>query len=246
MLAEMKFLLTLSICTACVVTTMAADDVGTLVEKMGEAYGGRAALEKLGTVRESGTVQAAMRMGSSGSIERLFTRPMKLRVEVGTNEVRLVDGPKGWRNGKEVTGVQYEAMLLQAVRLDLPWELLTHKDKLVEKEGRELDGTRLRVVELPLENGLSVSAGIDPDTGRIQWSSSDSTGGSTGGMNFETHYSDFRQIDGFLFAFKEVNLVHGTKTADTSLSKIERLKAPPVGAFEPQPQKASSGAESQK
>jgi alkylation response protein AidB-like acyl-CoA dehydrogenase len=57
---------------------------------------------------------------------RVFARPTKLRVEIGTNEVRLVDGPKGWRNGKEVRGMQYEAMVLQAVRLDLPWQLLAH------------------------------------------------------------------------------------------------------------------------
>jgi hypothetical protein len=233
----MNRLLALGFWVLCVLSAAAAEDVSALVEKVGEAYGGRAALERTATVRESGTVQAAMRMGSSGPVVRLFTRPMKLRVEVGTNEVRLVDGPKGWRNGKEVTGMQYEAMVLQAVRLDLPWELLTHKDKLVEKEARELDGRHLRVVELPLDNGLSVSAGIDPDTGHILWSSSDSTGGAMGGMNFETHYDDFRKVEGLLFAFKEANLVHGTKTADTTLTKIELLKSPPAGAFEPQPAK---------
>lgn len=226
----MKSLAVMSVCAAFITTGVAADGVDSLVEKMGEAYGGRAALEKPTTVRESGTVEAAMRMGSSGPVVRLFARPAKLRVEIGTNEVRLVNGPKGWRNGTEVTGMQYEAMVLQAVRLDLPWQLLTHKDKLTEKEGRELDGKQLRVVELPLENGLSVSAGIDPDTGHILWSSSD----STGGMNFETHYEDFRKVDGVLFAFKETNLVHGNKTADTALSKIELLKTTPDGAFEPQ------------
>jgi hypothetical protein len=229
----MKFLFAVSLWTASVLRVLAADDVGSLVDKMGEAYGGRTALEKTVAVRESGTVQAAIRMGNAGPVMRLFARPMKLRVEVGTNEVRLVDGPKGWRNGREVTSMQYEAMVLQAVRLDLPWQFLTHKDKLIEKEAREMDGKRLRVVGLPLENGLSISAGIDPNTGRILWSSSDSTGGA----NFETHYDDFRKTDGLLFAFKEINFANGTKTAETTLSKIELLKAPPEGAFEPQPQK---------
>lgn len=234
----MKFHFALGVWIACVLNTVAADDVGSLVEKMGEAYGGRAVLEKMTAIRESGTVQAAMRMGSSGPVMRLFARPTKLRVEVGTNEVRLVDGPKGWRNGKEVKGMQYQAMVLQAVRLDLPWQLLTHKDKLVEKEAREVDGKRQRVLELPLENGLSVSAGIEPSTGRILWSSSDASGGSGGGMNFETHYDDFRKVDGVLFAFKEVNFASGTKTADTALNQIEFLKTAPEGAFEPQLPKA--------
>lgn len=234
----MKLLLALSLSISCLGTAAFADELAPLVEKMGEAYGGRAALEKLSAVREMGTVEAAMRMGSSGPIVRLFARPLRLRVEVSTNEVRLVDGSKGWRNGKEVTGIQYQAMVLQGVRLDLPWQLLTHTNKLVEKEPRDLGGKRLRVVELPLENGLSVSAGIEPDTGRILWSASDSNGGPMGGMNFETHYDDFRKVDGLLFSFKEVNLVHGTKTADTMLSKIELLEAAPAGAFEPQSIKA--------
>jgi hypothetical protein len=53
-------------------------------------------------------------------------------------------------------------------------------------------------------------------------------------MNFETHYDDFRKVDGVLFAFKEINFASGTKTADTALNKIELLKAAPEGAFEPQ------------
>lgn len=234
----MKFLLTLSLSMSCLAFSAPGADVGSLMDKVADAYGGRVALEKIVAVRQTGTVQAAVRMGSSGSLVRLFARPQRLRVEVSTNEVRLVDGPKGWRNGTEVTGIQYEAMVLQAVRLDLPWQLLAHKDKLVEKEPRDLAGKRLRVVQLPLENGLSVSAGIEPDTGRVLWSSSDSTGGSMGGMNFETDYDDFRKVDGLLFAFKEVNLVHGTKTADTTLTKIELLKAVPKEAFEPRAPKA--------
>jgi hypothetical protein len=110
------------------------------------------------------------------------------------------------------------------------------------------------VLELPLEGGLKLTAGIEPETGRILFSSgttsptpaspkpdSDShsasgTGASAGGMGpakFETSYADFRLVEGVLFAFKETNFAQGTKTADINLDKIELLKTTPSEAFKP-------------
>ncbi len=221
----------------CAASGAAGGEVASLIEKVAQAYGGRAALEQLVAVRETGKVEAALRMSSSGPVSRVWARPMKLRVELGDRELRLLDGAKGWNNGQAVTGPQYQAMVLQAVRLDLPWQLLAHKDKVVEKEGQDLSGKHLRVLELPLEDGLSVSAGVEPETGRILFSSGKAAGGPMGGMNFETRYDDFRQVDGLWFAFKEVNLVRGTRTAETVLSRVELLKAPPPGAFTPGPGK---------
>jgi hypothetical protein len=236
----------------------AEGDIATLIDKVTSAYGGKAALERAVAFREEGHVEATVRVGSSGQITRVFARPTKLRVEIGPQdkptEVRVLDGSKGWRGGKEVTGMSYEAMVLQATRLDLPLQLLRHKDRLVEKEAIDHDGKRLRVLELPLEGGLKLTAGIEPETGRILFSSgttsptpaspkpdSDShsasgTGASAGGMGpakFETSYADFRLVEGVLFAFKETNFAQGTKTADINLDKIELLKTTPSEAFKP-------------
>jgi len=52
-------------------------------------------------------------------------------------------------------------MVLQAVRLDLPFQLLSQRKALVEKEPMDYQGKRLRVVELPFENGLAITAGIE-------------------------------------------------------------------------------------
>src|SRR5438445_7263690 len=116
----------------------AGENLGALVDKVADAYGGRGALEGMAAVRETGRVEAATRVGSSNAMVRTFARPLKLRVEIGDaskpNEVRVVDGATGWRNGKESTGVGYEAMVLQAVRLDLPFQLLSQRRVLVEKE----------------------------------------------------------------------------------------------------------------
>jgi len=103
----------------------------------------------------------------------------------------------------------------------------------VEKEPMDYQGKRLRVVELPLEHGLAITAGLEPETGRILFSTGTTKAGSEGPMTFETRYDDFRTVDGHLFAFKETNFAGGTKTADIVLSKIELLKAPPPGVFSP-------------
>jgi hypothetical protein len=235
-----------------------ADELGMLVEKVAKAYGGQAALEKAAVVREEGRVEAAMGATNPRPILRLFTRPMKLRVEVGPKEkpteARILDGAKGWRGDKEVTGTSYQAMVLQATRLDLPLQLLLHKDRIVEKDAMEQGDKRLRLLELALEGGLKVSAGIDPDTGRILYSSGTTaavpaattpgteaaghggatgSGGPTGPAKFETYYDDFRMVDGVLFAFKETNWAQGVKTADIVLSEIKLLKSAPPDAFRP-------------
>jgi hypothetical protein len=124
-------------------------------------------------------------------------------------------------------------MVLQAIRLDLPFQLTSQRKILVEKEQMDYQGKRLRVLELPVEGGWSVSAGIDPESGRILFSSGTTKPGAMGAMTFETRYDDFRMVDGRLFAFKETNLASGTKTADIMITKIELLTSIPPETFKP-------------
>lgn len=218
-------------------TAGARNEVEPLIAKVVDAYGGRARLESAVAIRETGRVEAATKIGRTGPLARVFARPLRLRAEMGDEtkgkEVRVLDGAKGWRDGKVATGPAVQAMILQAVRLDLPLQLLAHKDKVVEKPAVEREGRRLRELEFPLEGNLSVTAGIDPDTGHILYSRGTISDGPMGAMNFETAYADFRTVDGLLFAFKETNLASGVKTADTLLSKIEILKAAPEQDFKP-------------
>jgi hypothetical protein len=147
--------------------------------------------------------------------------------------VRVLDGTNGWRNGKSVTGPSYEAMVLQAVRLDLPFQLLSNKTKLVEKEPSQYQGHKVRTIELPLDNGLAVTAGIDPETGRILFSTGQTGAGPMGRLSFQTDYDNFQTVDGILFAWKETNIANDTKTADIALAVIELLKETPRDAFKP-------------
>jgi hypothetical protein len=230
----MKKSIMLLICALVAGNARAREDLNALVDKIADAYGGRTNLENLAAMRQTGLVEAATKVGNSGPVVRIFARPLKLRVEIGEApkpvEVRVLDGAMGWRNGKESNGVGYEAMVLQAVRLDLPYQLLSQRKILVEKEPMEYQGKRLRVIELPVEHGLLLSAEVDPETGRILGSTGTT---KTGSMTFETRYEDFRTVEGRLVAFKETNFAGGTKTAEIVFSKIELLKTMPVDAFKP-------------
>lgn len=215
----------------------AAGDVGLLLDKVLDAYGGRKALERAAAVRQTGRVVSTMRAGRVGTLLRAFERPDKLRVEISYpgegSEIRVLDGPTGWRDGKRVSGPPLDAMVLQAARIALPLNLVRNREKLREAASVVQDGKSLRALELPLADGMTLSVGIDPESGRILRSSGRSAGGPMGAIEFVTIYEDFRSVDGVLFPFQEVNIAMGRKTGDTTLEKIEILRAIPAATFRP-------------
>ncbi len=228
--------------------SVAADEVLDLLNRSVDAYGGEKALSTL-VFRESGALTTTAGGGKEGTVVRIFRRPDALRVEVNipgqTPEVRVLDGKKGWRQGQEASGMSLDAMQLQAARFSLPLNLLEQRSRLVDRGTDTRGGKTVRVLELPLGGTLSVTAEIDPATGRIVRSTAKSTGAmsgksmSVGGMpgkmtvEFATTYDDFRKIDGVLFAFREGNFAMGQHTGDTVLRKVEILKALPAGALTP-------------
>ena len=224
-----------------------ADEVLDLLKKSVDAYGGEKALAAL-VFRESGRITVPMRGAREGTITRIYRRPAQLRVEVAlpgeTPEVRILDGKKGWRQGREATGMPFDAMVLQAARFALPLNLLQRRGEVKDLGTVSRDGRERRVVELPLGVSLSMTVEIDPSTGRVLRSTAKSAGGMGGmsmsvggtpggGVEFATTYDDFREVDGILFAFKEGNFAMGQHTGDTVLEKIEILKALPDGALTP-------------
>ena len=184
-----------------------ADD---LVQKVVDVYGGAAAWQKVASFRETGKVTSAMRSGE-GKLDREWRAPDKLRVEIvypAHTEVRVVDRDHGTQNGKEATGVALDAMRLQAARLAIP--LL-----LVEKK-TELKRPGPNSIEIPVSGGLTVTIEVDPATGHILKST-----GKAEGVDFSTTYSDFRNVDGLLFAFREANTAQGMATGTNEISKVE-------------------------
>ncbi len=225
-----------------------ADEVGELLRKSVDAYGGEKALANL-AFRESGTLTTTMGGAEAGTITRMYRRPDKLRVEVSlpgqAPETRILDGKKGWQQGKKASGMVLGAMVLQAARFALPLNLFERRGELKDLGTATRDGRSLRVLELPLGADLSLTAEIDPATGRILRSTartvgvmggkSMSVGGTAGRMvvEFATTYDDFRKVDGILFAFREGNFAMGQRTGDTVLEKVEILGQLPAGALKP-------------
>ena len=73
----------------------------------------------------------------------------------------------------------------------------------------------VRAIEIPLAGGLTLTVDVDPKTSHIVRSS-----GKTSGMEFVVDYSDFRRVDGLLFAFAEAGMAQGMPTAKTTISTI--------------------------
>lgn len=231
----------LALLAALPAASFAADDLGELVNKTVEAYGGEEALRKAVAVRQTGRLTATMRGPKEGTLTRAYQRPDKLRVEVAlageAGEIRVLDGARGWRQGKEATGMALDAMVMQAARLGLPLSLLDRKADLKDLGMVSRVGMELQALELPLRDGMVMTVEIDPATGRIRRSAARSPrkGGMHGGgsVEFATGYDDFREAAGVLFAFKETNFAMGQHTGDTFIEKIEVMDALPETTFKP-------------
>ena len=72
------------------------------------------------------------------------------------------------------------------------------------------------VLEVAIAPAMTVTMEIDPKTNRVLRSVSKAEG-----IEFATTYSDFKSVDGLLFPFSEENFANGTKTATTTLTKVE-------------------------
>lgn len=207
-----------------------------LVKKVLDAYGGERALKGVVAVRESGKVASTMRGGTQGPMVRTFARPDRLRVEIGypgeDREVRVLAGSKGWRRGAPVAGPPLAAMVLQAARLSLPLLLAERLDQLKDLGVVESSGQRLRAVEVPVGEGLTVTALVDPST----WHVVESVGrlaSPAGALEFRSAYRDFRKVKGVLAAYGERTWAMGQHTGDTTLDLVEHLAAVPAEAFAP-------------
>jgi len=196
-----------------------AQSLDDVIANVMKEYGGTPAWQKVTTLRETGTVVPMMRKGD-GKVIRFWQKPDKLRFDVTyptDHEVRVVDGDKGTRNDKEVTGTSLDAMKLQAARLALPL-LLVEKRSTLKDLGTK-DG--VRTIEIPLAGALTLTVTIDQKTWHILRSS-----GKAGELEFVVDYSDFRRVGGLLFPFAEAGMAQGTPTANTKLDTIE-INAPP-------------------
>lgn len=212
------------------------DGQDALIGRIVAAYGGRDALARAKAFRQEGSVTSLLHPGTRGRIERAYARSGRLRVVTrfpgAPDEVRVIDGGRGWRNGEPSDGARLAAMVLQAARLDLPALLDAWRQRVVDRGEADLEGRRVRVLALEVGPGLTVEASVDPATGRILRSTSSGPGPGVP-LQFVTDYSDFRTVDGVLFAFHEGNWANGSVTGETVLESVKVTATLPERTFRP-------------
>jgi hypothetical protein len=217
---------------------LAAESVEDFVDRVVAAYGGEAVLSRAGTVRQTGWTVSLKRGGATAAVTRLFQRPDKLRVEIAFPgervEVRILDGPRGWRRGAKISGPMHGAMLLQAARIALPLLLLEERAKL-EDLGTESGpgGAVLRILRLPLQADLALIVAIEVETGHIVHSRGIISAGDRPVMEFATTYADFRSWNGILVAGREEQYAMGRHVGHTLIEKVEILDSVNPEEFRP-------------
>lgn len=205
----------------CIAATSAS--AASIIDEVIAAYGGASVWSGIESIRQKGVVGTTMR-GQGGILTRELTPPGRLLIVIEyptSTEVRSVDGRTGFRDGEPVTGPQLDAMRLQCARMDLPRLLLARRSAIVDHGVRTRDGREIHLLEIPLPDGLGLLAEVDVATKHIVHTTGSLPLPNGGRMSFENDYSDFRMVNGRLFAFREVSIAGGVVTGETRLEKIE-------------------------
>lgn len=211
--------------TAVAAQTRASD---ALIDKIIASYGERKQVLAIRSYRLEARLQARAR-GKEADVIRIAEGISRLKTMIrypDSAEFRVLNGKQAWRGGSAqnlalVYGPLKGSMVLQAARATLPWNLVELKPQthLIKHQ----DGAS--ALEISLGDGLLVRAIIDPHSYRIIRSEGLMHIGAAE-IRFETEYSDFRTVDGVLFAFHEENHASGTHTG-TTVAKSVQLN--PVG-----------------
>ena len=210
-------------------TRMVSQGTETLIDGVLEAYGGLERIRTVEAYRLEATMQAHSR-GQQARTIRISEGAERLQVMIRYSddaEIRIIDGDRGY-SGTSIEalspaeGPALSAMTLQAARARLPWILDTMRARVthVRTEGP------YEVLEVAFSDTSALRLLIDTRTHRIMTTESMVRMGPMD-IQFRTEFSDFREVDGVLFAFHEENFAAGAHTATTT---VERVVLNPTGA----------------
>jgi hypothetical protein len=205
-------------------------DLDALLARMHATYGGG---ETPPALVERGRT-ASLRRGV-GALERVWSGD-NFRIAIdyaGGAEIRLLRGERAWQQGRPANPTQRGAMLLQARRIGLPWQLRVHRSSLVDQgESTDADGQRRHRVWWPLGPGLGLTVDIDPENGQLLRSEGTVDSGGAR-MVFATEYSAFRADAKPPFAARERHFALGEFIGETRLTEVVIAPPPPASMFEP-------------
>lgn len=182
------------------------------------------------TMESSGKMTIAM-IGSEGGFKSINKRPHKMRVEVevmGSNIVQAYDGSTVWTinpmagssDAMEMTGAEAEGLIETA---DIDGLLWNYKEKGHELElvgTEEYGDSKVFVLKLTKKNGKIDHYYIDSeDYVIVKVTAKVMSNGME--LDMETVMSDFREVNGFLGAYKIEMRIGGQ---DYSTIQLEEVK----------------------
>jgi hypothetical protein len=217
----------------------APQTVDELIERNTQAMGGRAAIEAVKSI------EVDLHIADPGfEVDGKYrsARPGRMRIDVhaGGKHVftEAFDGQKGWQwNGKGDQGpASPKATAALRHGVELPGKLfglheLRERGHRVDLAGREkINGTNYYVLRITLNDGYTTTLYVDPKTWLITQRRDvrpihvdvDPTP-----TTIETSFSDFRKVDGVLFAFA---------STDTDLATSKILETTRVRSIKVNPQ----------
>lgn len=196
-----------------------------LVDKIVQAYGGAAAIERITAVNAQGDIIALMR-GAHGSYQRWFARTRMLRVETAypnSSEIRILSGERTWSSNsggltRAVSGPGHLAMIYQYKQLDLPYGLLKGRYNLRHLGREELAGQETEVIEVWDDEGPSMRVNVDTASRYIvKVTGYLFVAGSSTSLAAE--FSDFRPIEGMPMPFRIRNYAGGAPISETTIRR---------------------------
>jgi len=208
---------------------IAADSMQQVLAKVASAYG-----PAPGAIRETGTTFSVLE--GEGALLRLTKFPDQFHVEIAyaaASDNRTMIADKAWSRQMPANRITRGAIALQAVRVALPWSLLSRQSAAIDRgTASALDGRLVRIIEVPLEETLSMLVDVDPATGHILRSRGLYVLAETT-IEFSTLFSDFRSEGGRVRAAREEQFAAGTKTGYSFIERIEYLESLPDSEFAP-------------
>jgi hypothetical protein len=225
------FWLVLTVTKLTAESSLSLDDI---IARNTDAMGGKEKIESLHSVEISLHVK-----DPSFEVDGIYhaARPGKMRIDIMADGKRVYmerfDGEKGWQwNGKEEKeeGAVPTAALRHGV--ELPgnlfglYEMQKRGHRLELADDETIDGVNYHVLRVTFADGYETSLYLDPENWRITLRRDvralhpdvDPTP-----TTIETRYFDFRQVDGFWFAFANENVDLKTRKVLES-TQIKEIK----------------------
>jgi hypothetical protein len=213
--------------------------LAALVRGIVHAYGGKAVLEKNGSLTAKGVIESPLYEGPA-EYSFFIRRDRRLRVETrsgSSSEVRILNGGRGYyrTDGSPLTGVsgpRFLSMVFQFKELTMPYQLMTAAFTITDGGGSTVQGAPARILMLRDKEGPPMTLYVDPKNHRII---KDAGVFSMGGVETElsSEFHDFRKVDGRLLPFRVVNYAGGQKVGEIRIREYQVNPELPDSLFAP-------------